>query len=313
MPYIAEKLKNSSAILLILVILLLGGCREQGQQPPLALENQDKLTIGILPEINVFEQKKRYLPVMGYLSKKVNMNVKVKLLDSYGAVDGAFARGDIDGAFVGSSVMVRLYHKHRVEIIARPRYSGVSYYKASIIADRKSGATGDVHTWKGKKLALAHELTTTSIFVRWYLNKQGISDESQIFPEIEYAGSHDAVIILVLDGQAGIGAVKDAVIERFLKAHPVYKDRLLVLAESALAPTNTLAMRADLPAPVKSLLKKTLLEMHDNEQGRAALNVLGADRFIGTDYSEYKTIENMMHDLGIDPLTYPFPNPATHK
>ncbi|WP_333656146.1 hypothetical protein [Dissulfurispira sp.] len=44
------------------------------------------ITIAILPEQNVFEQKKRYKPLAEYLSNALDVNVKIKLLDSYGFI-----------------------------------------------------------------------------------------------------------------------------------------------------------------------------------------------------------------------------------
>ena len=227
------------------------------------------------------------------------MKVQVTLLDSYGAADDeAISSGDIEGAILGSAGVVKLHRKQSIDLIARPQYSGSpSFYKAFIIAGKSSGITKDINTWKGKKLALAHERTATSIFVKWYLRKRGISSEQQLFRKVEYAGSHDAVIILILERNATIGGVKDSILKRFMDRHPAYRGRFAILAESAPAPENTLVVSSRLPKDVKNLLKKTLLEIHDNPEGKIALKVLGADRFVATNYAEYAAIENMLRDL----------------
>ncbi|MDO8721670.1 MAG: phosphate/phosphite/phosphonate ABC transporter substrate-binding protein [Syntrophales bacterium] len=302
MPHILKSFPKLRIIFVIFLILFLSGCQEQnGPQTITAVSNlkmRKTLTIGIVPEENVFELKKKYLPLMKYLSNKLDMKVQVKLLDSYGAVDGAISRGDIEGAILGSAGVIKRYEKHSIDLIARPQYSGSnSFYKAFIIAEKSSGITKDINTWKGKKLALAHERTTTSIFVRWYLRKRGINSERQIFRKVEYAGSHDAVIILILERNAAIGGVKDSVLKRFMDRHPAYRGRFAILAESAPAPENTLVVSSRLPKDIKNLLKKTLLEIHDDPEGQAALKVLGADRFVATNYAEYAAIENMLHDL----------------
>lgn len=303
MPHILKNFIKVRIIFIIFIILFISGCQEQKGPPAITapdnLRIRSTLTIGIIPEENVFELKKRYLPLMKYLSYKLAMKVQVKLLDSYGAVDEAIARGEIDGAILGSAGVVKRYARHRIDLIARPQYSGSnSFYKAFIIAEKDSGITPDINTWKGKKLALAHERTATSIFVKWYLKKRGINSERQIFRKVEYAGSHDAVIILLLERNAAIGGVKDSVLKRFIDGHPAYRGRFVILAESVPAPENTLVVSSRLPAAVKNLLKKTLLEIHDHPEGQVALKVLGADRFIATNYSEYAAVENMLHDLG---------------
>lgn len=266
------------------------------------------ITIAILPEQNVFEQKKRYKPIAEYLSNALDVNVKIKLLDSYGSIYDEIKNKTIDGAFFGSFNYVLTQSRTDIEPVARPVETGEkSNYRGIIFTRKDSGLTGDVRTWKGKKIALVHEVTTAGyIFPRWYLKKRGINSLEHYFGRIIFTGSHDAAILSVLKGQADIGAAKDLIFEKLLSENPAIKDEMLILAKSIAVPSNSLCVRSNLDSNIKESLKKTLLSMHNTPEGKNALKAMNALRFKETTDSEFNALKRMAKDLDIDIITYPF-------
>ena len=74
---------------LLIVSLLLASCsgkKEATALSPARKADAENFVIALLPERNVFEQKKRYKLLAEYLSRTLRMNVKTKLLDSYDEV-----------------------------------------------------------------------------------------------------------------------------------------------------------------------------------------------------------------------------------
>ncbi len=266
------------------------------------------ITIAILPEQNVFEQKKRYKPLAEYLSNALDVNVKIKLLDSYGFIYDEIKNKTIDGAFFGSFNYVLIQARTDIEPVARPVETGESSSYRGIIFTRKdSGLTGNVKTWKGKKIALVHEVTTAGyIFPRWHLRKHGIKNFEQYFDRIIFTGSHDAAILSVFKGQADIGAAKDLIFEKLLSENPAIKDEMLILAKSIAVPSNSLCVRSNLDSNIKESLKKTLLSMHNTPEGKNALKAMNALRFKETTDSEFDALKKMARDIDIDIMTYPF-------
>ena len=266
------------------------------------------ITIAILPEQNVFEQKKRYKPIAEYLSNALDVNVKIKLLDSYGSIYDEIKNKTIDGAFLGSFNYVLIQARTDIEPVARPVETGEnSSYRGIIFTRKDSGLTGDVRTWKGKKIALVHEVTTAGyIFPMWYLRKHGINSFEQYFGRIIFTGSHDAAILAVLKGQADIGAAKDLIFDKLLSENPAIKDEMLILAKSIAVPSNSLCVRSTLDSNIKESLKKTLLSMHNTPKGENALKAMDALRFKETTDSEFDALKKMARDIDIDIRTYPF-------
>jgi len=304
-------------VILTMVILpfslMVTGCSERETKDVLKNEKiikEGTFTIAILPEQNVFEQKKRYKPLAEYLSNALNTNVKIKLLDSYGTIYDEIKNRTIDGAFFGSFNYVLTKARTEIEPIARPvETGGNSNYKGVIFTKKGSGLNIDIRTWKNKKVSLVHEVTTAGyIFPKWYLKKQGVDDFENYFKKIIFSGSHDAAIIAVFNGQADLGAAKDLIIKKVLSEYPAIRDDIVVLAESISVPSNTLCVRGDLRKDIKLSLKKTLLTLHHVAQGKKALAALNAEKFIETSDLEFDKLRAMAKEIGLDIRRYPFRN-----
>lgn len=297
-------------LLVLACLAILLSCTDSTQMPELVKPGPvsgESLTIAILPERNVFEQKKKYRPLADYLSKTLGINVKIKLLDSYGAIYDEIEHGTIEGAFFGSYNYVLAKARADIEPIARPvDAEGKSNYRGIIFTRADSGLTRKAATWKGKRIALVHEVTTAGyIFPKWYLSQQGIGDFKRHFSRIIFAGSHDAAILAVMKGQADLGTAKDTIYTSLLAENPAVQQEMVVLAESIEVPANTLCLRSGLSPALKGGLKRELLGMHMNPDGQRVLAGLGAAAFRETHDSEYDALREMTKALAIDLAAQP--------
>lgn len=298
--------------LLVLLLILAGafvffGCREKEKtvDPPVKTVSSKKtFKIALLPDQNVFYQKRRYRPFIKYFSEILDMEVQTKILDSYSAVYDEMLLDKVDAAFFGSLSYLVMTNEMDIEPLVRPvRRNGISTYRGVIFAIRNKGVTEDIRTWKGKKLALVSKSTTSGyLFPRWYLYKKGIHRFENYFSKVIYVGSHDASILAVVSGEADIGCSTDKVFNRIMERDPAMRDSLVVLASSAPFPSNTLGIRKkDFGDGFEGRLKEALLNMNKSEQGRNALLALGITGFIETKRADYDPVRKMMGDLGLKP------------
>jgi phosphonate transport system substrate-binding protein len=65
----------------------------------LAESQQDKILIGLIPEMNVFKQMERFRPLAQFLSKETGVTVKLTILSRYGNIIERFTNEKMDGAF----------------------------------------------------------------------------------------------------------------------------------------------------------------------------------------------------------------------
>jgi phosphonate transport system substrate-binding protein len=101
--------KKSFIIVFSLVVLLITA--SASSQDDISSKNQPSgtdesvLRLVIIPEKNVFEQRRRYGFITNYLSKKLGMTVLVEVMSNYGEICDAFLDGRADAGFLAASVM----------------------------------------------------------------------------------------------------------------------------------------------------------------------------------------------------------------
>jgi phosphonate transport system substrate-binding protein len=283
-------------ITLYLCIFTISGCtetertsKEEAAEPARGIT----ITIGLIPERNIFDQFNRYEPLAQYLSKKTGINIKLKVLTRYGNIIDNFRSSELDGAFLGSFTYALAHSMLGVEVLARPLLAnGESTYSGLIFA-RKGRGIKTVHDFEGMTFAFVDKATTAGYLVPLaYFNKMEIGDYKSYFKETYFAGTHQDAIYDVLNKKADIGAAKNTVYERLVSTDERIQKELFILYESLAVPSNGLAVKKDLASSVKTRLKKSLLNMHNEPDGRKVLKKFGALKFIETVHEDYGNVYN---------------------
>ncbi len=277
--------------------------------PSLAKPPQNKILIGILPEMNVFKQRQRFKLLGEHLSKKTGVTVEFTILSRYGNIIERFTSEKMDGAFFGSFTGALAIKKLGVVPLARPvNLDGSSTYHGYLFVRKDSGIRS-VNDMKNKKMAYVDKATTAGyLFPLAYLRENGITDTKHFFSETFFAGSHDAAIHAVLDRKADVGAAKHSIYDRERKHDPRVDNELIILAESPHVPSNGLLVRSGLEEPLKSKLKSVLLALHTDTDGKIVLQQFGALKFIETTAQDYQPVFDMAQKADIDVKTYTYIN-----
>jgi phosphonate transport system substrate-binding protein len=273
--------------------------------PSLAQPHQQKILIGILPEMNVFKQSQRFKLLGEYISKQIGVPVEFTILSRYGDIINRFTTEKMDGAFFGSFTGALAIKKLGVIPLARPvNLDGTSTYHGYLFVRKDSGIKG-VKEMKNKKMAFVEKSTTAGyLFPLAYLRDNGIPDPHHFFSEFFFAGSHDGAISAVLNRKADVGAAKHSIYDRMRKVDPRVDRELIILAESAKVPSNGLCVRSGLDDSLKTKLKSVLLNLHTNPDGNLVLKQFGAIKFTDTTTSDYLPVFEMAKRAGIDIMTY---------
>ncbi len=270
---------------------------------------QQKLLIGLIPEMNVFKQKERFRLLGDYLSKKTGVEVKFTILSRYGNIIDRFTSENMDGAFFGSFTGALAIEKLGVVPLARPvNLDNTSSYRGYLFV-RRDSKIRDINGMRGKRMAFVEKATTAGyIFPLAYLKEHGIKDRDHFFSSFYFTGSHDAAIHAVLEGEADIGAAKHSIYDR-VKADDsrVVRD-LVIIAESPWVPSNGLCVRKGLDEGLKQKLKQALLSLDKDPEGAAVLLQFGALRFIDTNVSDYRPVFEMAKKAGINIKQYDYRN-----
>ena len=271
---------------------------------------EDLLVIGLLPEMNVFKQKQRFMPLAAYLSERMGIEVKLAMLSSYSTIIEKLKKEEIDGAFLGSFTAALAISQLGVEPLVRPiNMDGTSTYYGQIFV-RTDSNIKTVADMKGKSLALVEKATTAGyVFPLAWLKSQGIDDISTYFSDYFFTGSHDAAIDAVLNNRADVGAAKNTIYEQMRASNPRLDNELIILARSPRVPSNALCLRQTLAQPYKEQLQELLLNLHQEQKGAEILKTLGAKRFVATGREDYQPVLDLAKEAGMDLENYDYHKP----
>ncbi len=296
---------------LCLLCLLLISCSQQDSSPKQQQPSADaaKLTIGLIPEQDIFAQKNRYEPLLAHLAEQLDLVIEIQILPRYGNIIENFNDLGLDGAFFGSFTGALAIEKLGVVPLARPQYiDGDSTYYGMVFVRKISGIR-NASDMQGKRMAFVDKATTAGYLLPLsYFKSIGISDYRKWFGEYYFSGTHEDAINDVLNGFADIGAAKNTVFYRMAANDSRVSRELEILATSPRVPANGLAVRRDLSNNLKQALQQQLLAMHEHDAGRAILKELRIDRFITTTAADYQPVLDYAADLGFDLDTYHYLN-----
>lgn len=274
-----------------------------------AVSYATELTIGLIPEQNVFRQMQRYKPMGEYIEKKSGIKITFTILSRYGNIIESFKKEKMDGAFWGSFTGALAIKQLDIEPIARPLWLDKASTYHGYLFVRKDSGIKNITDMKGKTIAFVERATTAGyVFPIAYFKENGVQDIDSYFKEYYFAGSHDAAILAVLDGEADIGAAKNTIYNIVAARDPRVNQDLVILARSPVVPSNGLMIRKGLDPSIIKKLADVLLAMHEDDEGKETIKRFGAIKFIPTSTSDYKAVFDIAEKAGIDLKNYKYIN-----
>ena len=294
-------------LLMFAIFFLMPGAGTFAEGNKLQSADENTIRMVLVPEKNIFEQRRRYKFITDYLSTKMDLNFIVEIMEHYGDISAAFIDEKADAGFFGSFSYVLTHAKAGIEPLARPvLLNNESTYRGYIFV-RKDSNIKTVKDMQNKSLVLVDKATTAGyIFQLFYFKYYGITDMEDYFSRISFAKSHDAAAWAVYAGEADIGGAKDHIFNNLMERYQDFKDQMIVIAESPEVPSNGLAVSKDLNPAIKLRIKNLLFSLHETPEGQEVLRNFGALKFIKTSDDDYKVLYNMVKQLDIDLQTYTY-------
>ena len=296
---------------LCIIFLFLTGCNQQEAPTPVteSKATTQTLTIGLIPEQDVFIQKKRYEPLLNLLAKELGITIEIKMLPRYGNIIDNFNNLGLDAAFFGSFTGALAIEKLGIEPLVRPHYIGgaSSYY--GMVFVRKDSGIRSAEEMRGKQMVFVDRATTAGYLLPLaYFKSLGIDDYKKWFSEYYFSGTHEDAINDVLNGLADIGAAKNTVFYRMAETDKRLLLELEILETSPRVPANGLAVRPGLGPALKKRLKQKLLSLQQSPEGLSVLHGLNIEYFIETTVQDYQPVLDYAESIGLDLKTYDYLN-----
>ena len=171
-------------LVLGLAFLSQSACSQQEPLEQKPVIQQQTIRIGLIPEQDIFVQKKRYEPLLAHLSTELGISIEIKMLSRYGNIIDNFNSLGLDGAFFGSFTGAMAIKKLDIKPLARPQYvGGASTYYGMIFVKKESGIK-TAEQMRGKRMVFVDRATTAGYLLPLsYFKSLGIDNYETWFKE----------------------------------------------------------------------------------------------------------------------------------
>lgn len=302
MRRVASNRGFSVALIFMLTLLLGCGRKPTAEVRPPRTETEQPRTvmrIGVVPAVSVIKTIERYQPLMSYLSKKLNMKAQIVPLKDYGSIIEQMKSGDLEAGIHGSFSAYVVQKRIEAIPIARPEKDGVSTYEGYIFTRRDSGIKS-IADLKGKSFVYVSTKTSAGYLYPVYLLKASGYDPKTFFGRSSFVDRQDLAVLAVLNGDAQAGAAKNTTYNELAKENPrINKEMIILTTSSVKFPEQAFVVQKSLDPSLAGKLKRVLLDMDKNPEGKEVLNKLKADRYIESPPSDWTEIDKMAKISGV--------------
>lgn len=217
-------------------------------------EKQDTVYVGVISRFSPNLLYEGYQPIIDYLNGTTSHHFALKLSNSYEQTVTQIEQDQIQAAFLGTFLYLKVRKEHDIQCILKPLNSQFEPHFQSVIVTRSDSPISSIKDLAGKKLALPSPLSFSGNWVVNYeFQKHGLKIND--LDSVHYFGFHHTVIYQVLRGNFDAGVVKDRVAEEFLNKG------IRILAASEPIPGSPIIVKKSLDASITMALKEALLKI----------------------------------------------------
>lgn len=263
---------------------------------------KNEIVIGFNPAENAEVTETKSKSFAEFYKKQTGMNVKTFIATDYTALIEALRSGRIDFAFLPPFSFVKAEEVADAKVLMKTVRKGKAVFYSGIIvrADRGINKLEDL---KGKNIAWVDPASSSGFIIpkAALMTKKKI-DADKFFGKQVYAGSHDALVLAVLNGTVDAGATfvndtkgEDGAWHQFLKSPEDRKKIKMVFVSDAI-PGDTMATTNKFAKTHKEIVDKTtkiMADMHKSDEGKQILKDLyRIDAMIPATAKEYQPLRD---------------------
>jgi phosphate/phosphite/phosphonate ABC transporter binding protein len=251
-----------------------------GQTP--ATVKPQTFSLGIVTEFNRTQMAENFRDFVRYLAARLtsasDIEGKVVIAPTPFQLAKLIAQKKVD-FYMDSPYPTHLVNDvHGVAKLLLRRWKGGMAEYRSLIFTKKNGEINRLEDLRGKVLVFEDPESTSGHFLpKSFLTRKGFKfiDKSRFDPyasptDIGYlfAYSQEKLVHWVLTQKVAAGAFSD---DDYARLDEQKRSDITILAQTERLPRHLLSVRKDFPPALADRLEKTLLSMHEDDQGRRIL------------------------------------------
>ena len=252
--------------------------------------------VGVLPDMNESELRRRYDPLLQYLSEQTGLDFTLLLPGDYAELLRLFETGEIDLALFGGVTFVQAYDLHQAEPLVM---RDVDTRFVSVFLVRHNDPATELSDLEKKVLAFGDSLSTSGhLMPRYFLQQDKQIIPEDFFVQVIYSGAHDKTTYMVRDGEADIGAVNAEIFNGMLRDGRLKPGDVRVVWQTPPYSDYVWAVPRHLNEDIKTQLRDAYLQLDFNEEHhRRILADLGAKSFLPAGIRQFQPLQQIAADL----------------
>lgn len=298
-------------LLLILSVCLLMACERdqetiqvnlEKRQPVQAKKPFEGLTYAYLPQYSHKVAYTRHNPLVAYLCRKTNLNIRQIFPDTFDEHIKMVGQGQIDISFSNPFIYIQTAREYGAKAFARiVENNGRAKFRGQIICRQDNKAIETLHDCRGKSwIAVDPSSAGGYLFPLGCFLKHGISRDD--FREIAFApgpgGKQEKVVIAVFLGDYDIGSIREGTLE--LVQDRIDPNSIHVLASTEWYPGWVYAARKGLDASVVRKIEQALLLLNTKTpEEKVILEQAGFKGIIPAKDKDFDPVRELVQAIGM--------------
>lgn len=284
------KLKTLMTLLLAALLLLPASAAAQGDVP-------STLTLGMVPSREADRIVDSLDPLAVMLSEKLLIPVETFVSTNFVGLVEAMGTGRVDIGLFGPATLVQAMDRHGAEVILASVRRGSNTYRSQFTVRCDSGIES-FEDLRGKTIAFVEPGSTSGYQFPFVHLKNEYGIDPNVDMESINAGSHDAAVLTVYNGDADVSTTFDDARAAIQKDYPDVMDKLCVLGYTKDIPNDGVVVRKGLDDDLKQQIQQALMEIAETEEGKALTDELfNVTGFAPIDPAKYDVVRQVSREF----------------
>jgi len=256
--------------------------------------NQSKptLRVAISAIISPKETFTLYKDLLNYISRKLNVSLKLVQRETYAEVNNLVKDNELDLAFVCSGAYVGGHDQFGMELLVAPVAYGETVYYSYIIVPAESTAKS-LEDLRHKRFAFSDPMSNTGKLAPTFMLAQLGENIDSFFSKTIFTYSHDRSIEMVNNSLVDGAAVDSLIWEYINRKNPALTAHTKIIKKSEPYGIPPVVVPAGLDPTLKENLRDLFLNLNTDTAGKKILAELLIDKFIVVDDHQYDSIRKM--------------------
>ena len=253
---------------------------------PIEVNAEKVFIIGVHPLHNPKRLQEFFGPIAKYLSQNIEgVNFKIEASRNYAAYDKKLYSRKFHFALPNPFQTVNSL-KHGYNVFAK--MSDDENFRGIFLV-RKDSNIKNVIDLKGHAVSFpAPTALAATMMPQYYLQQHGLNVMQDI--DIKYVGSQESSIMNVMLGNTKAGATWPPPWRALSKERPELLKELKVVWQTKNLPNNSLVVRDDIDKSIVSKVKKLLLNLHKQQEGKKWLAKMELSKYEDATNDTYEPV-----------------------